>query len=235
MIYLGMCLRYHSSRGCDFEWTEPGSEHVRSYLESIRFYDRFGFGRTFVQERQSRRINRETSLNDILDVRHEPDMGDTIARHAARALGNVPVRRGPVAYIISELVDNFVTHSGTDLPGAFTMQWFPRRGLLSLALGDCGMGIRKTLQRNDQFKQVADLPDEKVIALALQERVSCQPGHGMGLTETVEHVLEGEGRMIIASGSGCVIIEKGGHMNRGKMGCALPGVQIGVQFPASAE
>lgn len=235
MVYLGMFLRYHSHRGCAFHWREPEDEKVRSYLASMRFYERFRFEPSFVLERQAGRSELSTSLNNILDVRKDPDSGDEVARQAADALQRVPARPGPVAYIISELVDNFVQHSGTELPGTFTWQWFPQRGVLSLALGDCGLGIRTTLQRNEDFAHVGDWPDEKTISLALEQRVSCQPGHGMGLTETVEHVIEARGRLIIASGSGRVIIDQGGRMAPGKTGNELPGVQIGIQLPAPAE
>jgi hypothetical protein len=232
VIYLGLFLRYHNSRGIAFAWTEPKERKVRQYLATIRFYERFNFDPQFVWLQDGHRRDRETSLNDILDIQKAPEAGDDVARKVADVIdqAGVPVDIGLVAEMVSELVDNFTQHSGTEHPATLTMQWFPQKERLALALGDCGLGIRRTLQRNEQFADVAHMSDEEAIALALEQRVSCQPGHGMGLTETKEKVVEMHGRMIIASGSGCVIIIRD-KQSLGQMGYDLPGVQLGIEVP----
>ncbi len=231
VVYLGMFLRFHNSLGKSFDWRLPRKEAVEGYLESIRFYERFRFAKGFVEVVSARRKDLATSLNDIIDVERKPDIGDVIATRAADALRRVPVRIEAVASIVSELVDNFSQHSGTELPAVFTMQWFPQAKRLALALGDCGLGIRQTLRMNPQYAHVADWPDEDAIALALKQRVSCQPGHGMGLTEVVESVTASDGRMTIASGSGRVIIEPEGKLFRLKTEFSLAGVQLAVHLP----
>ncbi len=231
LVYVGMFLRHFNSQGKWFDWARPVSESVEDYLAGMRFYERFQFNPEVVEAAKQLRHDRDPSLNDIIDIRREEDVGERIASRSADLLRAVPIPLGLVADAVSELVDNFAQHSGTDLPATFTMQWFPRRRHLSLALGDCGLGIRRTLQRNPEYEYVAQQPDEDAIVLALRQRVSCQPGHGMGLTEVVENVIAAGGWLTIASGGGRVIIDKAGKLYRQHAGCELPGVQLAVHFP----
>ncbi len=175
LIYLGMFLRHHNSQGKGFNWAKPRSADVESYLAGMQFYERFNFSQKIVKAARARAFKRGTSLNDIIDIRKEEDVGERVASRSADVLRNIPIELGPVANVVSELVDNFAQHAGTNLPATFTMQWFPNHRHLTIALGDCGLGIRQTLQRNEEYAHVADFTDEDAIALALRQRVSCQP------------------------------------------------------------
>lgn len=231
LIYLGMFLRYHDHQGKWFSWAIPRNDDVKRYLAGMRFYERFRFTQEMVDAARACAFKRGTSLNDIIDIQQEEDVGERIASRSADVLQHVSVDRGLIAEVVSELVDNFAQHAGTNLPAAFTMQWFPALKYLTIALGDCGLGIRQTLQRNQQYAHVAGIPDQDAIALALEQRVSCQPDHGMGLTEVVESVLATKGSLTIASGSGRVIIDSEGKLYRKQQKFDLPGVQLAVHFP----
>ena len=235
LVYLGMFLRYFNSKGKSFYWTRPTAPGVRKYLADMRFYERFNFDPEFISKEKLLRYPRGTSLNDILDIERAEDVGEHVAQMAlavVRSSGcNVRAGIGMVAEVASELADNFGQHAGATL-AAFTAQWFPNLKHLSLAFGDCGFGIRETLQRNPDYSYLADRSDCEAITLAFEPLVSCRGEGGTVLTEVRDVVLSSGASLVIASGSGRVIIDSRGKQYSRPMEFRLPGVQLVMSFPA---
>jgi hypothetical protein len=101
-----------------------------------------------------------------------------------------------IAELVSELVDNFAQHSERPL-AAFTMQWYPQRHRIVLAIGDCGVGIRSSLASNPKHAHVASFSHHQAALIAFEPLVSRRLEGGTGLTEVRDGVLQvvSKGRM----------------------------------------
>jgi glucose-6-phosphate-specific signal transduction histidine kinase len=142
------------------------------------------------------------------------------------------VNFGAVAEVVSELVDNFAQHSGTQL-SVLAMQYYPNLKEIVLAVGDCGVGIRSTLVRNPKFSYLAQRPHHEAIVKAFEECVTCRGEGGMGLTQVRQRVIELGGAVRIASYDGFArLLPQGPYV--GNMSCTLPGVQVEVRLPEGA-
>lgn len=233
LIYLGMFLRYHRSQGRRFRVRVPSVQGVRDYLTRQRFWDRFQFDPASLPPDMLRPITSTTSLNNIIDIERRSGAAEEVADAVVQVLHSesVQVNLGGVGEMVVELVDNFVQHS-LGPPAAFMMQWFPRLDRLELAIGDCGVGIRRSLARNPNYAGVAARPHDEAAALALEPGVTGNVGGGgTGLTEVCDTVRSLGGGMRLSTGDGYVWIHRQGAY-RGRMSFDLPGVQVEIFVPA---
>ncbi|MFW6158544.1 MAG: hypothetical protein ACOC8E_04215 [Planctomycetota bacterium] len=236
LIYLGMFLRYHNAKGRFFRFVQPEARAVRSYLARMRFYERFNFTDTVIDTEKLFRFEASTSLNDIVDIKKEPDVDERVAERVIDMVrgGGCSLHGDPgtLHVIVTELVNNFSRHSGQTL-AAFMPQWFPQKGYLCLALGDCGLGIRRTLQRNPEYAYLAQKSDAAAIVLAFRPLVSCQGPAlgGTGLADVRETVADADGLLFIASGRDYAMMDEAGHTRTGPVEHDLPGVQAEVRLP----
>lgn len=235
LIYLGMFLRYHRSQGRRFSVHVPSVQGVRDYLTRQRFWKRFNFDLRSpgLPPDMLRRMTSTTSLNDVIDIERRSGAAEEVADAVVQVLhrASVQVDLGAVNEMVGELVDNFVQHSRGPL-AAFMMQWFPRLDRLELAIGDCGVGIRRSLARNPNYAGVAARPHDEAAALALKPGVTGNVGGGgTGLTEVCDTVRSLGGGMRLSTGDGYVWIHQQGSY-RGRMSFDLPGVQVEIFVPA---
>ena len=79
LVYLGMFLRFHNSKGFEFEMKPPEERFVREYLATQNFWERFNFSPEVIQEESLYRFTTSTSLDDIVDIENRPYIGDDIA------------------------------------------------------------------------------------------------------------------------------------------------------------
>src|SRR6266571_4554610 len=204
LVYLGMFLRYFNARGQSFEVILPSAVRVRDYLARQRFWERFNFNPAVVQRENLRRFTTSTSLNDIADIEKEPYVAEELAEAVAHVVKTNTDRLPPtiIAEVTAELVQNFVEHSGQNL-AAFMVQYYPKRGpygTLTLAIGDCGQGIRACLASKDQYTYLADRPHYEAILKAFEPGVSSKHEGGTGFNEILEYTTELEGGFRVASG-----------------------------------
>ena len=141
LVYLGMFLRMHNSRGINFDVILPSTQFVREYLATQNFWERFNFDPEIIEAEKLHRFTTSTSLDDIVDIENRPYIGEDIASAVRELLINneVKVDVDEIEELVSELIDNFERHS-THTLAVFAMQANPRR--LVIAVGDCGIGIR---------------------------------------------------------------------------------------------
>jgi hypothetical protein len=236
LIYLGLFLRYHNKRGKYFKVRKaPYGHGISNYLARMRFCERFNFSAEAIKRERLHHLESSTSLNDVVDIESSEDVGEEVARLVVEVLleAGHSVRGGHAALdvIVDELVDNFARHSQESL-AAFMMQWFPSKRYVSLALGDCGLGMKSTLLRNSDYEHLAESCDAEAITLSLQPLVSCRGSAlgGTGLTDVKETVLACGGSLFLASGSDYAMIQ-GDQIRTGHMGFTLPGVQLEARLP----
>lgn len=231
LVYLGMFLRYHSSRARRFRVVIPAEPMPRSYLATQNLWERFNFDPRTIQEERLRRFTTSTSLNDVVDVERRDGVADDIAERVLTLVRNkeVKVKAATFAELVAELVDNFAQHSGEQL-AAFMLQYYPRMRRIVCAVGDCGIGIRASLASNPKHAHLAGRPHHEAALAAFEPLVSRRAEGGTGLTEVREEVLRLSGSLTLSTGNGYVRMSHG-RTTYGGMAYDLPGVQIEVSVP----
>lgn len=135
-----------------------------------------------------------------------------------------------MAETVSELVDNFVQHSEESL-AALHMQYYPNRGEVVVAVGDCGVGIRHSLAESPVYAYLRARPDHEAAFRAFGPMVSRKREGGTGLYDVKNAILELEGSVRLATGAGYVEFTPKSHRYGPKVH-ELPGVQIELRVPA---
>ncbi len=207
LIYLGLFMRYYNSLGKSFYWRHSNNTDVRRYFSRMNFYERFNFSKDVINKENLIRFTSTTSLDDIIDIEKDIFMPDYIADEFKKLLirqyeeNNVKFDISTVCEITSELVDNFIQHSGENL-AAMTVQYFPRKHTLSIAIGDCGIGIKKSLSSVSKYSYVKNLPDEDAVEKAFDYLVSSKKEGGTGLWDIRDTILEKNGTLYFTSNKG---------------------------------
>ena len=180
LVYLGMFLRFFNAKGVAFELTPPADPNVRNYLAGQNFWERFNFVPEVIEEERLHRFTTSTSLNDIIDIPNQPYVGEDVADEVCNLIyrNELDVDVGGIEALVSELVDNFSLHSGSEL-AAFAAQYYPDLRRLEFAIGDCGIGIRSSLSANPRYAHLANESHQRSIIEAFKTQVSGRlRGHG---------------------------------------------------------
>lgn len=111
------------------------------------------------------------------------------------------------------------------------MQWYPRLGTVRLAIGDCGIGIRKSLSSSSRYAYLSNNPHYEAAWKAFGPGVSRSREGGFGLTTVMDNVGELGGTLVLATGDGYVRTSRARVSRYGSMRFELPGVQIEVRIP----
>jgi len=99
----------------------------------------------------------------------------------------------------SDLAMNVLQHSDAQ-GGVVVSEIHPSEKRVSLAIADCGIGIRESLGRNPDYR---DIPDDLVaIATALAPQTTAEPGQGGGMGLYLARLVVGEngGTFYVRSG-----------------------------------
>ena len=230
LVYLGMFLRLHNSKGMRFDAVMPDERFVREYLATQNFWERFNFDPEIIESESLHRFTSSTSLNDIVDIESRQYIGEDIASAVRELLINneIKVDVDEIEELVSELIDNFERHS-THTLAAFTMQGNPRR--LVIALGDCGIGIRASLGKNPRHEYMASRPHHEAIKRAFEPLVSAKPEGGTGLTDAKSTIRRYRGTLTLTSGNGFFRLTPDGREMANRTSFDLPGVQIELSIP----
>lgn len=231
LIYLGMYLRLFNSLGHRFTVYLPTALAAREYLARQQFWDRFNFDPESATRERLRRFITSTSLNDIVDLEKHDYVADDICTQVKNILvaTGCDISPSTVALMISELVDNFAQHSRKNL-AALTLQYYPRIGSLRIAVGDCGIGIRKSLSSNRKYAWLAKMPHYRAALEALKPGVSRKAQGGTGFTDVLDGIADLGGQLRLATGDEYIMV-RSGKATYGPMNFNLPGVQLELFLP----
>ena len=231
VVYLGMVLRYYNSRGRFFDIDLPDNAKVCEYLRRHNFYKRFKLNPLKIEEEDLRRIEKSSSLNDILDITPDSDLGEEVSRRVFELLhdNRVRIETSVVSEHIAEVVDNFSNHARERL-GAFLVQYFPNARSFRVAIGDTGVGIRASLSENPRFQHLQNKEASTALAKAFEPLVSRRIEGGTGLSDLRDYILSTNGYLYCSSDDGYYMIQ-GGRISTGRMPFCLPGVQMEFGFP----
>lgn len=204
---------------------------VETYLQRMNVYSAAGIE----QCERFRRHDQRQALCEVHRLTGHDD-ADACAEQLARAVvGQIPDIDGDlppdemtgaapgdlavnvISYVLSEVLLNSLTHgrrNGHAHASAYTAaQYFPTRGLASLAVVDDGCGLLSTL---GQHPRLEERDHAGAIRAALLPRVSCNPdvalglentaNQGLGLTIIRDLVEAGTGMFCLASGDRALLL-----------------------------
>jgi K+-sensing histidine kinase KdpD len=171
-----------------------------------------------------RRITGRTSLNDIVDIERAHGVDEEVARKVRRvvATSSAKVDLELLEEIVAELVSNFARHSEGPL-AALTMQWYPMLRQVRLAVGDCGVGIRKSLSTNRIHADLKSRPHYEAAWRAFQPGVTRTKEAGFGLPTVLDDIQQMKGYLTLATGNGYVRKQPLARPRWGVMAFELPG------------
>ena len=234
LVYLGMFLRLYNAEGIAFELTPPADPKVRNYLAGQNFWERFNFVPEVIEGERLHQFTTSTSLNDIIDIPNQPYIGEDVADEVCNLIyrNRLDVDVSGIETLVSELVDNFSLHSGSEL-AAFAAQYNPNLRRLEFAIGDCGIGIRSSLSANPLYAHLAKEPHQISIREAFKTQVSGRlRGHGgTGFTEVRRTTRRLGGSLRLISGDGYCSMLGIGINSYGDTAYDLSGVQIQLTIP----
>ncbi|MCS6861031.1 MAG: ATP-binding protein [Abditibacteriales bacterium] len=219
---------------------KQGDYNLLPYLYRIGFFDAVQAAAMFEGEWEHLKSYQRWDRNLLLEmtrVRTVDDINAIMDKTASilEDLGYSAVGATQFCEVISELCSNIVLHSHAERDGLVVIQAYQRRNgerFVVLAIGDAGIGIRRSLAMNPRHGKALE-SDTLAIFRALQPGVSRleEAGHGGGLTRVLQIVLRYTGRLDIRSGAGHVYIK--GEDRRGhKFHVApFPGTQIRIALP----
>lgn len=231
LIYLGMFLRYHNKRGKYFNMASPNNAKAVQYLTKQNFWGRFNFTPDPATDRSLLNLWSNTSFNDIIDLENTAsqaeDMGIKL-QSIIRARG-INVDTEEVRVAVTELVQNFVEHAEEGLAVMMT-QYYHTKHMLSIAVGDCGIGIRESLLKSGH-PTIGDLAHKDAIVEAFQPKVTSKAEGGMGFDVVRSIAQDQHASLFLSSSDGCLYLDNHGKLYKEDVPYNLPGVQVELCFP----
>ena len=116
----------------------------------------------------------KSAMEEILIALHAQGFSETIANY--------------IAWILGELTDNSLTHSGSTCY-ILAARYPSEKSLLEIGILDSGIGIQNSLRKNAKY---AEMDDKTALLSAFKSHVSSWPdtaGRGKGLTDVVNIAL----------------------------------------------
>lgn len=108
--------------------------------------------------------------------------------------------RGSLRMSLQEAMTNVIDHSGVN-EYYICSQNYPKKKELRLCIADLGMGIRNSLLKSPNYRNINN--DHQAICLATEEGVSSREGRaGLGLSHIKKFLTINKGQLCIISGHG---------------------------------
>lgn len=212
----------------------PDDRNVANYLLRMRFRELLlDEGVRFPGGFSTWKVTAQPLDDHLIELQAVTKGNDTVIGERLMSLGRavgIPEDVLVPAFLgLGEGVDNTLEHSGTDRAIAMAQRYRmgPDRFRLQVAVGDIGLGLRRTLRR--RFPKADD--DAMAVDLAVQKGVSRLTGsrHGNGLAGVVEAVCaDAGGTFEIRSGDASLRIRRTAKPRTHVL--ARDGVQIAIEL-----
>jgi hypothetical protein len=183
---------------------------------------------------------RSPDRNVLIDLTrlHSRDSVNVMLRKSGEILhhfGYAPISRGHVLEVLSELSSNVLDHSQAELGGMMATQTYKMQGgtrYLVMAIGDRGIGVRRSLAAN---MALADRLDDDDTALS----VAVQPGNsrftiggrGGGLPRVLSIAKRYQGNVVFRSGIGALTYVGARDEKKIFKSSQLAGTQLRIMLP----
>lgn len=226
-VALSCLLELAQRNGSSIEVTGLAGCRNEGYWARMRFFRNFGlaepdFGRARNATGRFSEICRITDADDT----------DEIADRIVAAMTPSAEERQVYMHVVTEALNNVCQHSGS--VGFCASQFYPQINVVRFAIGDCGVGLRHSLQN------YGPATDVEAIKLALRVGITGRPAiprglqrkalrnRGVGLSAIEKLVTGNGGRLLVRSGTG------GMHSWRAKAfqdaGTAWPGTLVSAEM-----
>ena len=212
----------------------PENPDVKTYLANIQVLPALE-SITPVAASDEVRDSLMPRLTTILPIRRFSSENDVelLAQDVETAMSSMGGLLAPCYNILAELASNTVQHSLAECGWAFVQCYQYHEGcVIELAIGDCGIGIRRSLRKNTVYSLISSLDDAMALRLATNEGVSrfSDPYRGFGLFTVRTEIKAPERRLTLRSGSGCLMVY-GNGMRRSLQRAPIVGVLAEARIP----
>jgi hypothetical protein len=182
------------------EWTVyyDKSKPPANYLKGIGLLEFFGADKSASKSSMNkinlarfRGMHNDAAVGKLLDV-----IRNSVSIYEATL--------DPLFNAFSEIMYNVAAHAKSPVGGFVVGQVYPKRNVMRICFVDAGIGIRRSLARNPEYRYPKS--DVEAVLLAIEESVTSLPlkHSGLGLSEVAEFVKENQGSMTIVSHNACV-------------------------------
>ncbi len=226
-------------KGTEVKILLPDSQDVLNYLERMDFFKEIPRAVKFdkdISYLQYNIRNPSESLKEVTKICREEDIANVVGTLANILVTGYRFNRKSVnkfSEIMMETFQNVPQHSepatGNSQPeGIAAIQDY--KDHIYLALGDAGIGIKKSLIQNPRYRKMG-LYDSQAIINVLKYGFSRYdiPGRGGGLQRVLNIVRDFNGMLLIRSMEGLVLASK--ERIRGFQVGSVVGTQIGIRIP----
>ncbi|MFV2073488.1 MAG: hypothetical protein ACC742_12655 [Thermoanaerobaculales bacterium] len=236
-MVLALLLRYSCTLKGPPDLLLPESEDVRAYLarqELFQIIDEWYEIDDGLRALQARQWAGNPRVAPITTIESEGAVSQVVDR--LRNLLVTPefgvARRiaDDVWRVLSETLQNIPQHASLDPSetetGFATLQLYRNR--LDLAVGDAGIGIRRSLSENPRYRECSDTQSQLAV-LQRGATKTARAGRGNGLQRTAEIIAALGGFLRLQSGD-CVTVSSKGNFRQ--FDCTVfPGTQLLVRIP----
>jgi hypothetical protein len=219
----------------------PESIKVNSYLQRMKFWynvkDYVHFYPHLENNLKKQKINSSDVLLELTPIKKEDDVAsvvqiivDRIHQVIAKKLHISPEIATKFSVCLAELCQNIPQHSGDWGFAAAQTYHYNGQPFLKLAVGDLGIGIKKSLWNSSKQNW---LEDKKAILAATELGISRygEIGRGLGLSQVKKYVIEFNGKMYIRSGQARLFFSKEKQVSLKTP--YFPGTQISIELPGN--
>ena len=192
-----------------------------NYLKGIGFLEFFGAAESTSKESRSK-----LNLSQFKGV--DDNVVDTLKDVIRGSLKISESAFDPLHNAFSEIMNNVFAHAQSPVGGFIVGQVYPRKKVLRVCFADMGMGIRRSLTRNPEYRGIKS--DTEAIELALEENVTSRPREhsGLGLPAIADFVKSNEGLMTIISNRALVTV--GQHTSPKELDTGFRGTIINLKI-----
>lgn len=239
-MVIALLLRYCCRQKGPPELILPESEAVRAYLarqELFRVIESWYVIGGELRELEARQWAGNPRVAPITTIEGEATVSQVVDR--LRNLLVTPefsvARRiaDNVWRVLSETLQNIPQHASSDPSepetGFATLQLYKNR--LDLAIGDVGIGIRRSLRQNPRYRSCSDSQSQLAV-LRSGATKTAKAGRGNGLQRTAEIVEALGGSLRLQSGDCVTVSAKGSYS---QLDCTVfPGTQLLMRIPCKS-
>lgn len=186
-----------------------GSAVIHPSRQVMQYLQRMDFFEPFIGHLPEDFVRHEPT--GFRPLQHFTDGGSCIA--AGRELRDAVVEAcdlederavGAIHLCLGELAENVLFHADTPLGGFAAAQGWKKKATVEVTIVDMGIGIRKSLTKNEAHADIST--DTEAIEKALEPMVSGipDPKRGLGLSVTRFLLRRNGGSLMIRSGEGAV-------------------------------
>jgi len=231
LVLLVLSLRQRENSGIPFHVRWPRRSDVQGWMRAMGFFEEINDPKLAARRKGSSKSN---ALQPITHILEEEGISLLVGMFEKRLRKRYPLTnqsRNSLVKLMFELFQNIPQHSNatgeiTDSHGLAAMQDYADS--IFLAVGDMGIGLRKSLATRPGFAKLSDASAlNKIVYEGMSRFVD--PGRGGELRQIARLIRKWDGLLVIRSEEALLHMD----VERGEIYDVpyLPGVQIGLRIP----